>query len=264
VDLPVAVVDHERVLEQDGELDERRAVGAVAVEVGGALFVVDEAVTGFDRLGKWFAAERHGLEPDLATFAPNHRSGAKQRRPPAAVTKNLSTEPPTPAATANDGENGNPLGGHGSGVDRFESVRGLLPCALRPALAAVKIAVLRRHDLRHSPRWHRRCDRGAHGRDGATYGDDETQAVVASADGSLRHRLHVRRCGDRQRLHRDRVQPGNGGGALAESGIDAAHAIGVSPDGSEVFLTGSIDGGATRVSDYGTLACDASTARSPA
>jgi len=34
VDLPVAVVDVDRVLEQDGELDERGGVPVLAVEVG--------------------------------------------------------------------------------------------------------------------------------------------------------------------------------------------------------------------------------------
>jgi putrescine---pyruvate transaminase len=41
----------------------------------GALLVLDEVVTGFGRLGTWFAAERLGVQPDLATFAKGITSG---------------------------------------------------------------------------------------------------------------------------------------------------------------------------------------------
>ena len=35
----------------------------------GGLYVSDEVITGFGRVGDWFAANRYGLEPDLITFA---------------------------------------------------------------------------------------------------------------------------------------------------------------------------------------------------
>ncbi len=35
----------------------------------GALYISDEVITGFGRVGDWFAANRYGLEPDLMTFA---------------------------------------------------------------------------------------------------------------------------------------------------------------------------------------------------
>ncbi len=39
------------------------------------LLVLDEVITGFGRLGRWFAAERYGLSPDLITFAKGITSG---------------------------------------------------------------------------------------------------------------------------------------------------------------------------------------------
>ncbi len=41
----------------------------------GALFVADEVITGFGRLGDWFASTRFSLEPDLITFAKGVTSG---------------------------------------------------------------------------------------------------------------------------------------------------------------------------------------------
>jgi adenosylmethionine-8-amino-7-oxononanoate aminotransferase len=41
----------------------------------GVLFVADEVITGFGRLGKWFATERWTLEPDLITCAKGVTSG---------------------------------------------------------------------------------------------------------------------------------------------------------------------------------------------
>lgn len=41
----------------------------------GALFVVDEVITGFGRTGRMFACERWGLEPDLVTLAKGLTSG---------------------------------------------------------------------------------------------------------------------------------------------------------------------------------------------
>lgn len=41
----------------------------------GALLVLDEVITGFGRLGSWFAATHYGVEPDLVTFAKAVTSG---------------------------------------------------------------------------------------------------------------------------------------------------------------------------------------------
>jgi putrescine aminotransferase len=41
----------------------------------GALLVFDEVITGFGRLGTWFAAEHYGVTPDLTTFAKAVTSG---------------------------------------------------------------------------------------------------------------------------------------------------------------------------------------------
>lgn len=41
----------------------------------GALLILDEVITGFGRLGRWFGAERYGIEPDLVTFAKGVTSG---------------------------------------------------------------------------------------------------------------------------------------------------------------------------------------------
>ena len=39
------------------------------VRNAGGLYISDEVITGFGRVGDWFAATRYGLEPDLITFA---------------------------------------------------------------------------------------------------------------------------------------------------------------------------------------------------
>jgi putrescine aminotransferase len=39
------------------------------------LFVLDEVITGFGRVGEWFATERFGLSPDLVTVAKGITSG---------------------------------------------------------------------------------------------------------------------------------------------------------------------------------------------
>ncbi len=41
----------------------------------GALLIMDEVITGFGRLGTWFASQHYGVEPDLATFAKAVTSG---------------------------------------------------------------------------------------------------------------------------------------------------------------------------------------------
>lgn len=46
-----------------------------AIREAGALFIADEVVTGFGRVGAWFASNRFDLEPDLLTFAKGATSG---------------------------------------------------------------------------------------------------------------------------------------------------------------------------------------------
>jgi putrescine---pyruvate transaminase len=41
----------------------------------GALLILDEVITGFGRLGSWFAAHRYGITPDAMTFAKAVTSG---------------------------------------------------------------------------------------------------------------------------------------------------------------------------------------------
>ncbi len=41
----------------------------------GALLIFDEVITGFGRLGSWFAAQHYGVTPDLTTFAKAVTSG---------------------------------------------------------------------------------------------------------------------------------------------------------------------------------------------
>jgi adenosylmethionine-8-amino-7-oxononanoate aminotransferase len=41
----------------------------------GILLVVDETITGFGRLGEWFASIRYGIQPDLLTFAKGATAG---------------------------------------------------------------------------------------------------------------------------------------------------------------------------------------------
>jgi putrescine aminotransferase len=40
-----------------------------AIRQAGGLYISDEVITGFGRIGDWFAANKYGLEPDLMTFA---------------------------------------------------------------------------------------------------------------------------------------------------------------------------------------------------
>ena len=40
-----------------------------AIRQAGGLYISDEVITGFGRVGDWFAARRFGLEPDMITFA---------------------------------------------------------------------------------------------------------------------------------------------------------------------------------------------------
>ena len=40
-----------------------------AIRQAGGLYISDEVITGFGRVGDWFAAKRFGLEPDMMTFA---------------------------------------------------------------------------------------------------------------------------------------------------------------------------------------------------
>jgi len=45
------------------------------IHEAGGFFISDEVITGFGRVGAWFAATRFGLEPDLITFAKGVTSG---------------------------------------------------------------------------------------------------------------------------------------------------------------------------------------------
>lgn len=58
----------------DGYLSEVRAL----CDRHGALMVLDEVITGFGRLGRWFAAEHYGVVPDMITFAKAVTSGYQQ------------------------------------------------------------------------------------------------------------------------------------------------------------------------------------------
>ena len=55
----------------DGYLEEVRAI----CRETGVLFVADEVITGFGRVGDWFASSRWNLEPDLLTCAKGITSG---------------------------------------------------------------------------------------------------------------------------------------------------------------------------------------------
>jgi adenosylmethionine-8-amino-7-oxononanoate aminotransferase len=44
-------------------------------DANGAFLIFDEVITGFGRLGTWFAAQRFGVQPDLITFAKGVTSG---------------------------------------------------------------------------------------------------------------------------------------------------------------------------------------------
>jgi len=55
----------------DGYLKEAQSI----IEEAGALFIADEVVTGFCRVGDWFASNRFSLEPDLIVFAKAVTSG---------------------------------------------------------------------------------------------------------------------------------------------------------------------------------------------
>ena len=55
----------------DGYLEKARTICRDA----GVLFVADEVITGFGRVGAWFASERFGLEPDMIVCAKGITSG---------------------------------------------------------------------------------------------------------------------------------------------------------------------------------------------
>lgn len=55
----------------EGYLKEARSI----IDDAGALFIADEVITGFCRVGDWFASNRFSLSPDLITFAKGVTSG---------------------------------------------------------------------------------------------------------------------------------------------------------------------------------------------
>ena len=97
---PVAQIDHDDLARAETLFDERGdeiaaviaepVIGAGGVypatveylrglrklcDEAGALLVFDEVITGFGRLGSWFAAEHYGVTPDMITFAKAVTSG---------------------------------------------------------------------------------------------------------------------------------------------------------------------------------------------
>lgn len=58
----------------EGYLSELRAL----CDRHGALLIFDEVITGFGRLGSWFAADHFGVRPDLVSFAKAVTSGYQQ------------------------------------------------------------------------------------------------------------------------------------------------------------------------------------------
>jgi adenosylmethionine-8-amino-7-oxononanoate aminotransferase len=62
----------------------------------GAYLVFDEVITGFGRLGTWFAADRYGVHPDFATVPSAACSWGPHRAPRSRPTRTSSCAPGSP------------------------------------------------------------------------------------------------------------------------------------------------------------------------
>ena len=81
---------------RDGYLAELRRL----CDQHGALLVFDEVITGFGRLGTWFAAEHYGVVPDMTTFAKAVTSGYQPVGGVIVGAPSASRSSPTPRSSS--------------------------------------------------------------------------------------------------------------------------------------------------------------------